>query len=559
MIRALLLVGLGGVLAFGVVACTSGESGADREGVRLEVPEGRRSEALEEVALPELSRADPPVQAQIREAYSAIGSLRAGAKAPDADLAAAYGRYAMLLHAAEYHEAAAPAYRNAQALQPDDPRWPYHLAHVYRSEGHIAQSMNAFRRVLDLAPDDVATLVWLGRMHLDQGEPARAEPLFQKAQSVAPRAVAAHVGLGQSALAKKDFQRAVQSLEAALQIDPTAASVYSPLAMAYRGLGQTAKAESLAALWNNTEIPVPDPRRMELDMSLRSGLAYELRGVQALESGDYAAAAGLFRDGLQYAPGNTALSRSIRHKLGTALALSGDAAGAAREFEETVRLAPRGALDEPAAKASYSLGLMLASQGRIPQSVERLEAALRFKPNYLEARIALADVLRTSGRLEPAVAHYAEAVRLNPRATGARFGHALVLEGLGRFAEARRSLEESVAAQPDRPELSSALARVLAASPDPAVRDGTRAVNMARQLASSGTSDAAEALAMALAETGAFGEAVAVQRSAIDALRQAGLENEARRMEAALRQYETGRPARDPWPRDHPVHAATLQ
>jgi tetratricopeptide (TPR) repeat protein len=465
----------------------------------------------------------------------------------------------MLLHVAEYLEAAAPAYRNAERLQPRDPRWPYYLAHVYRDEGRIAESMAAFRRALELAPDDVATLVWLGRMHLDQGEPAQAEPLFQKAQALAPQAVAAHVGLGQAALAKQDYQGAAKLLESALAIDPTAASVYSPLAMAYRGLGQIAKAESLAALWNNTEIPVPDPRRMELDTSLRSGLAYELRGVQALDSGDYAAAATLFREGLEYAPGNSALSRSIRHKLGTALALGGDAAGATREFEETVRLAPRGALDDPAAKASYSLGLLLASQGRIAPSIERLEGALRFKPNYLEARIALADVLRTNGRLEAAVAHYADAVRLNPRATGARFGHALALAGLGRHADARRSLEDSLAAQPDRPELADALARVLAASPDSKVRDGPRAVTLARQLASSGTSHAAETLAMALAETGAFGDAVAVQRSAVDALRQSGLENEARRMEAALRQYESGRPARDPWPRDHPVHAATLQ
>ncbi len=519
--------------------------------------------ALEEVALPDLSRVDAPVQAQVRDAYDAVRQARTSPPADVADLAAVFGRYAMLLHAAEYHEAAAPAYRNAQALQPRDPRWPYYLAQVYRSEGHVSRSMDAFRRVLTLQPDDVAALIWLGRLHLDLGQPADAEPLFQKAQSLAPRAVAAHVGLGQAALAKQDYPRAVQWFESALAVDPSAASVYSPLAMAYRGMGQTAKTASLAGQWRNSDIPVPDPRTHELDAMLRSGLGYELRGVAALDAGDYAGAASLFREGLQYAPAGSALARSIRHKLGTALALSGDTAGAAREFEGTVRAAPRDVLDEPAAKASYSLGILHASQGRQAEAVDHLQRALEYNPNYLEARMVLADVLRTGGRPAAAAPHYAEAVRLSPRAAGARLGHALVLAQLGRYADARASLEVSAAAQPDRPELTLALVRVLAASPDAAVRDGARAVMIARQLAASsdgaGMGEIAEALAMALAETGAFTEAAAVQRRAVDGARQAGRENEARRLEGVLRGYESGRPARDPWPPEHPLHAASLQ
>ena len=547
--RALLLAALCAAVACG----PSGQEPGTEE-------HAATSGALEDVALPELSRADAPVQAQIRESYEAVRQARASRTAVDAELAAAFGRYAMLLHAAEYLEAAAPAYRNAQALQPRDPRWPYYLAQVYRNTGDIPRSMDAFRRVLALQPDDVAALVWLGRLHLDLGDPAAAEPLFQKAQSLAPRAVAAHVGLGQAGLAKKDYARAAQWFESALAIDPSAASVYSPLAMAYRGMGQLAKAESLAGQWRNSEIPVPDPRTLELDTTLRSGLAYELRGVAALDVGDYARAASLFREGLQYAPAGSALARSVRHKLGTALALSGDTAGAAREFEETVRVAPRNAIDEPAAKASYSLGLLHAAQGRLSQATGHLQAALEYNPNYLEARVALADALRTSGRPAAAMPHYAEAVRVSPRATGARLGHALVLAELGRYAEARASIEASVAAQPDRPELRLALVRILAASPDPVVRDGARAVTLARQLASSSAGgEIGEVLAMALAEAGAFGEAAAVQRRVMDGARQAGREDEARRLTPALRLYESGRALRDPWPDDHPVHAAMLQ
>ena len=545
------------IVALAVVAALTVSSCHTRDAAPGQGSGGRE---LAEVALPELARVDAPVQAQIRERYAAVMKLLASGNVADRDLGTAFGEYGMLLHAAEYYDTAEPAYLNAQALVPDDPRWPYYLAQLHRTQGNTERAMAAFRRVLELRPDDVPALVWLGRMHLDQGQPEQAEPLFAKAQSLAPRVTAAQVGLGQAALAKKDYSRAVQLLEGALAADPSAASVYSPLAMAYRGLGQNEKAESLAANWRNTELAVPDPLRSELDMVLQSGLSYELRGVRSLESRDFTGAAAIFRDGLKLAPPGTLLSRSIRHKLGTALALSGDTAGAMKEFEETVRLAPRAGLDEPAAKASYSLGVLLASSGRSAEAIERLTAAVKYNPNYLEARMALGDVLRTSGRLEPSLAQYADAIRINPRAAEARFNYAMVLVRLRRYADARASLEESVRAQPDRPELAHALARLLAAAPDPAVRDGARALAMTETLARTvSNTDVGETMAMALAEVGRYQEAASIQRDIMEAARTGGGDGDLRRMAGNLRLYETGRPCRTPWPDDHPVYASAIR
>ena len=136
------------------------------------------------------------------------------------------------------------------------------------------------------------------------------------------------------------------------RVQPTAASVHSPLAMAYRGLGDTAKAEAHLKQWRNTDVLVPDPVRQQLDLSLQSGLSFELRGVRALEAASAAqtaearqqslkAAEGFFRKGIPLAPGDTMLGRSLRHKLATALVLSGDVRGAVERFEEVVRFAPQ--------------------------------------------------------------------------------------------------------------------------------------------------------------------------------------------------------------------------
>ena len=384
--------------------------------------------APREIPLPDLSRTDPNVQAQVRERYDELMATLARPGATDAERGMAYGRMGVLLQAAEYYEAAEPLYLNAQESMPQEPRWPYYLAHLYKGRGDTAKSIASFTRVLELTPDDVAALVWLGRAYLDQGEAERAEPLFARAQRVAPRTVAVLAGLGRTALARRDFSRAAMLLEDALSLDPTAASIHSPLAMAYRGLSDTARAEAHLKQWRNTEILVPDPVRQELDLALQSGLSYELRGVRALEARDFKAATEFFRQGVERTPGTTALGRSLRHKLGTALFLSGDSAGGVKQFEEVVTLAPASGLDESAAKAHYSLGVMRASEGRGTEAIAHLSSAVRYSPTYVEAHLALADVLRLNGRPDAAVEHYDEVLRIAPGSAEARAGRALALD-----------------------------------------------------------------------------------------------------------------------------------
>jgi tetratricopeptide (TPR) repeat protein len=518
------------------------------------VPRGARP-----INLPDLSSVQASVGAQITERDATITALRSKPEATDGEKAEAFGSLGMLLHAGEFYEAAEPAYLNAEDLAPDDIRWPYLLGHLHKSRGEPDKALTDFTRALELKPDDVPTLIWLGRLYLDHGEPAKAQPLFERSRSLRPDVVAGIVGLGQAALAQKDYSRAVDVLEEALRVHPTGASVHSPLAMAYRGLGNTAKAEEHLKQWKNTEVLVPDPIRQQLDLSLQSGLSFELRGVRALEARDYKAAENFFRQGIPLAPGDTMLGRSLRHKLATALALQGDVSGAFDAFKEVVALAPQEGPDETAAKAHYSLGVLMASAGRGREAITHLQAAVKFNPNYLEARQGLGDALSRAGQVEAALAQYAEVVRLNPRAADARFNHAMALVRLGRYLEARDLLAEATRALPDDLQLRHALARLLAAAPDPGARDGQQALSIVNELmtprqddppevqAGRRTTQVGETLAMAYAEVGNFAEAASVQRSILSAASQAGLNPDVRRMTANLRLYERGQACRTPW------------
>src|SRR6185503_13882539 len=101
--------------------------------------------------------------------------------------------------------------------------------------------------------------------------------------------------------------RAAERFEQALAADPRASIVHYPLALAYRGLGDTAKAEAHLRQQGQTEVGPPDPRMVELRNLLASSAAEEARGMRAAEGGDFKGAVDHFRKGLTIAPGSLSL------------------------------------------------------------------------------------------------------------------------------------------------------------------------------------------------------------------------------------------------------------
>jgi tetratricopeptide (TPR) repeat protein len=401
-----------GVAALALVACTS-QSQPEKT---VSTPVEADHDALPQAALPDLSRMELSVQQQMRDRSAALQAKTEKPGTPSSDLAESYGELGSLLLAAEYREAAEAYYLDAQALAPNDMRWPYYLGHSYRLRGELAKSEASFARALRLSPNDVATLVWLGDVRLDLGKPEAAEPLFAQALSQQPRLVAALFGAGRAALVRRDFARAVDLLEQALAADPRATMVHYSLGLAYRGLGDTAKAEGHLRQRGAVEVSPPDPLMVALRGLLHGSVNEEDQGIRALGSGDYASAVAHFRKGVELAPDNP----SLRHKLGTALQLSGDTRGAFEQFAETIRRSPG------FSQSHYSLGVLLAQSGRLQEAVDELSTAVRLDPEFPQAR----------------------------------YGYALALAQTKRYEEARKELAEGAARFPDHREFADALARL---------------------------------------------------------------------------------------------------
>jgi tetratricopeptide (TPR) repeat protein len=523
-------------VALGVAAC-SGNRAEDRE-----VSAAPAATPTAVPPLPDLSKLVPTVQTQIQAQHTLLAHTLENASSTLIERANAHGELAKLFMAAQLPEAAEAGFDAAQSLNPSDYRWPYYLAQLARSQGDLAKASTRFERVLQLNPDDMDTLVWYGDVSLAAGKPDVAGPAFARALQIDPNSVSARYGAGRTALAQGDHRSAVAYLEDVLRINPKATAAHYPLSMAYSALGDAEKAAEHLRLRRDGRIAPRDTLMVELDALLESPQTFESLGIRRLDAGDWAGAAEQFRKGLALAPDSAAL----HHRLGTALSLMNDQKGARTEFETAIQKSPEHF------PAQYSLGVMLQAEGRHAAAVERFAAALKARPTYTEARLRMASSLRRTGRTREALDEYAQALGGAQENTEARVGYAMTLAKLRRDREARQVLEEIATRPGADPAIAHAFARLLAASPDRQVRDGTRAKAVVEQLLARGrTIELGETYAMALAELGLFREAQSLQRDLTAAAERAGMTTGARaRLAARQKLYDWAEPCRTPWTDD---------
>jgi tetratricopeptide (TPR) repeat protein len=270
------------------------------------------------------------------------------------------------------------------------------------------------------------------------------------------------------------------------------------------------------------------------------------RGIAAARTGEWQKAVGALEEALAIDPRDV----TTRMYLAGALWMSGSREASRAQYLEAAKLEPANA------RAHMYLGRMAALEGRDRQAVEHLQQATDLDAELLPAWLNLAMARQRLRRFAPALAAYEDAIRLDPGNAHARLGRAFALIGLGRHADARRRIEEDLKVLPDEPVFVHTLARLLAASPDPTVRDGARALALAERIAPTlQTAQVVETAAMAAAELGRFGEAVQWQQVAIRAARDAGRADAAKRLTAMLAQYKSGRPCREPWDPADPAFA----
>jgi len=204
--------------------------------------------------------------------------------------------------------------------------------------------------------------------------------------------------------------------------------------------------------------------------------------------------------------------------------------------------------------AHLSLGVVLDRQGLDQAATKEYTAALDSDASNLQARVYLADAKMRMGLPEEAARLYRQALDQSPNSSRMQMSLALANIRAGQFNEARKVLEAAHKAQPANPEIINTLARVLATAPAAPVRDGARALELAKSLfESTKNPEVGQTYAMALAETGNFDQAVVLQRETIIVFEHTGGERRKPFLQRNLALYERHKATREGWPSDDPA------
>ena len=429
------------VLTAGACAPSADEAGSrsQREAAAVD------SWKVQAVPVPDLSGLPASVQAQVRDRYAVLAEKAASPGTPSDDLGRAHGDVGLILMAAGYHAAAATSLRNAQALAPREPTWPYYLGQLFLLTSDHANTLKSFERALELRPTDLPTIVRLGEAYLDQARPDDAERVFLRGLAIESRSAAVLEGLGRVALARGDQRRAVEHLEQTLALDPQATRVHYPLAQAYRGLGDQQKADTHLQQRGDGRPGLNDPLMQAYYWLLDSADAHYQRGVLAMQAQKWPAAVDLFRKGLALDPDNA----QIGHALGLALYWAGDGDAALQQFEDVLSRTP------DHVETHVNLGVLLAQRRQFRDALAHFSAAAKYEPDRVDVRVGQAEMLRNLGDLAASLPHWRRVRELDPKDERAWTEGAKALVGLERYEEARDWLAAARKIYPTHPELES--------------------------------------------------------------------------------------------------------
>lgn len=504
-----------------------------------------RAAELVEVPQPDLAGVDAPVQEQIRAAQAALGAALAQRGGSHTQMAGLFGKLGQIYQAYGFDDAALACYRNAAQLDAQPFAWLYYQGYLRQKNGDAEGAERDYERAVALHPDDYAARLRLGGLELTLNHLEAARDCFAKALAQRTSA-AALVGLGKVALAEHQYSAAVKYFKDALAQEPQASSVHYPLAMAYRELGDVGQVERELRARGDAEPETRDPLLDEVNRLKQGKLSLVQRGGAAMREGRFDDAVAAFRQLVAFDP-TDALAYEY---LGVALARQGKAEEALKEYAEALRLDPN------SPSAHYDMGILLIEQQREEEAIREFRRAVQLDPGLVSGHFQLANLLMRKREDAEAEREYGAVAGLDPKNEFARFMQAMAAVHEGSYARARTLLEDAAAVLPNDADIANALARVLAAAPDAAVRDPRRALRLVEGLVRTQQGNPLEVgitLAMALAAVGQFQQAAAYQRAVIEQLEGAHEEETAHTLRANLGRYQRGETCAMPWASDDPV------
>lgn len=494
---------------------------------------------LQEVSHPDLSNLEPGVQKRLMEGRLRVESENGGG----INQSEAWGNMGMLYQAFEMHGPAQASYANAIALDENSFRWLYLLAFSHHRLGNYQEAEKYYLRAMELDSAYLGGWIHLGQVYLDDKQLDHAKAAFSRVLNIEPGNAAALTGIARFHIANRNFERAIGPLKKALEIQPTASQLHYYLAMAYRQTDDRELARVHMGLRGTATPWFEDKLLIELNALHRNSRTYLDTGRAAFERGNLFAAEENYRLALEFKPGDA----TTHLALSWVLELLGKSDQARTQVELALEM------DPDSAKAHYSKARLLEEAGDDKQAAKHYLIAIAGDPQAEPPKVLLANLRMRQKQFQQAIVLFQQIDSADNPDVLLLFRLALSLHASGDCLAAVATMERAVAAQVTSGTLNQGLIRSGSSCPSVELADKRRWLALARQIFESLHSlDSAEALAMALAANGEFGEAIRLQQSLLTGMSGGGAK---KFVQENLERYEQNQVAVRPWPADSPFYS----
>ncbi len=391
-------------------------------------------------------------------------------------------------------DAAAACFRRAIELDPGLAMPHVNLGSALQQQNKPDEALASLQKAIDLAPNMALAWITLGTLQLGLNQLDKAVESFQRAIALDPKSTPAYGGLCDARLGQGNLQAALDASQKAIACDPNCGGAYIGFGNSLGALGKVA--ESIAAF------------RKAIELEPRSAVAHGNLGNALLAANDPALAeeaVARCRQAIaidpRYALGHVCLGNALlaQQQPEAAMAAYRQALEVHPDYpraysaisllhferkewpEAATALRKLVGIDPRNAAVHHNLAIALTNVGQREEAAAALRRAAEIEPGDARRHLALGKSLHGLLRLSEAAAAYRKAIELNPDFREAHHVLGTALNSQGKFAEAIAAFEASLRLGPPSAGLASELALLLAQCPDATLRDGTRAVALAKQ------------------------------------------------------------------------------
>lgn len=386
--------------------------------------------------LPQLSLENfaPPIRQEIQKAYEAVRSNPMDATAN--------GRLGMLLHAYQQNEAATVCFERARALDSKEFKWFYYLGTVQAASGNHSEAVFTLREGLSQKPDYLPAQLKLAESLLGSGQTEESGQTYASILKKSPESALAHYGMGRVRSARGELASAVDHYGKACATTQNFGAAHYALALAYRDLGETAKAREHLLLYQKDKLGWPslDDPLLDAVKQLHTGAQHYLKqGVSLEAAGHIAQAAAEHERALEIDPKLEQAHINLISLYGRL----GEPAKAEMHYKTLLAVNPN------LAEAHYNFGVLLTGQSRHKEASDAFRKALEISPFYAEAHNNYAFLLLNEGRLEEAERHFRAALDNKPNYRLAHFHLGRILLHQNKTDEAIKHFQQTLGPDED--------------------------------------------------------------------------------------------------------------